>query len=458
MNDNRCDEDGCDKLPPGGDADAERAFSSISTVYWWWWNNLGRDSYGDDGEEIVLYTDVTSNSIKWRNAHFIPYGDCMEFGDGYTTLDIIAHEYGHAVTDHRWKGDEDSMTYENESGAINDSFADILAHFVDNTNWWVGEALSLADASPGCRPFNNTAMRSMADPTQCNDPDRLSSPHKKAYVSDPNSGNDRGGVHSNSGITNKAFYLITDGQTFNGFTISGIGQTKANRLFYRTMQVLPTTADFASVAYLAVNASLHYSLTHQYGFTYSDVCQVRNAFAAVEVSHDSDVDCDQVIDSVDPDNDDDMVPDGEDNCDNVPNFSQANADGDYDGDACETDDDNDGWLDANDNCPTVRNSGQEDMDNPDDGRGDACDNSDNDRVVDARDNCWMNPNRDQRNSDLDSDGDACDADDDNDLFADADDNCPTVVRIPTRPTRTGTIRQRLRPLPEHLRERQRRPR
>jgi hypothetical protein len=65
------------------------------------------------------------------------------------------------------------------------------------------------------------------------------------------------------------------------------------------------------------------------------------------------------------------VPDGSDNCPQVPNLDQANADNDAQGDACDPDDDNDTVLDGSDNCPLVPNLDQIDTDG--DGLGDACD-------------------------------------------------------------------------------------
>ena len=77
-----------------------------------------------------------------------------------------------------------------------------------------------------------------------------------------------------------------------------------------------------------------------------------NAFAAVELGP-ADRDCDKEYDDIDPDDDNDVIPDGEDNCPTVPNTNQEDTDGDYMGDACDDNDDNDKWGDISDPSPKV---------------------------------------------------------------------------------------------------------
>ncbi|HEX4823166.1 MAG TPA: thrombospondin type 3 repeat-containing protein [Candidatus Polarisedimenticolaceae bacterium] len=176
-----------------------------------------------------------------------------------------------------------------------------------------------------------------------------------------------------------------------------------------------------------------------------------------------DTDTDGLGDACDPDDDNDGILDGSDNCPLVANVSQADGDhdgvgdacdncptvananqldtdGDGIGNACDTDDDGDGVLDGADNCPLNANANQADSDG--DGKGDACDNcptiananqadGDGDGVGDVCDNCPTVANPDQRNTDKllpggDNLGDACDTDDDADGYPDVTDNCPLV--------------------------------
>jgi len=123
--------------------------------------------------------------------------------------------------------------------------------------------------------------------------------------------------------------------------------------------------------------------------------------------------------SCEPDSDNDGWPDSTDNCPQVPNIEQYDADKDGLGDDCDDDDDNDTVLDVDDNCPEDINPDQADSDG--DGLGDACDkDADNDTVPDSIDNCPLVPNPNQADSDSDGAGNACDANDDNDGLTDAE--------------------------------------
>ena len=137
----------------------------------------------------------------------------------------------------------------------------------------------------------------------------------------------------------------------------------------------------------------------------------------------NDTDGDGLANPCDPDDDNDGVLDGDDNCRLVANPGQRDTDGDGLGDRCDPDNDGDGVPDGQDNCPLTPNANQRDSD--DDGIGDRCDSDDdNDGVPDDQDNCQFTPNPNQRDTDGDGVGDRCDSDDDNDGVVDAQDNCP----------------------------------
>jgi hypothetical protein len=147
-----------------------------------------------------------------------------------------------------------------------------------------------------------------------------------------------------------------------------------------------------------------------------------------------DTDGDELADCVDPDIDDDGVPNEQDNCPYIKNSDQKNSDFSPDGgDACDQDDDNDTIADGEDNCPLKSNVFQGDVDK--DGLGDPCDDDDdNDTVPDVDDNCPVAENTDQADLDKDKKGDVCDDDDDGDGVPDGVDNCKVVANPPQKDT------------------------
>ncbi|MBW9235138.1 peptidase M4 family protein, partial [Leptospira santarosai] len=138
-------------------------------------------------------------------------------------------------------------------------------HFNNNPDWQIGEDIY----TPGT---SGDALRSMADPTQSGDPDHYS----KRYVGTQ----DNGGVHWNSGISNKAAYLLSNGGTHYGVSVAGIGNDKSGKIFYRTLtQYLTPNSTFAQYRVAAVQAA-----TDLYGASSTEVSSVKAAFTAVGVN------------------------------------------------------------------------------------------------------------------------------------------------------------------------------
>ena len=398
------------------------AYDFIKAADHYFRTNFNRDGYDGDGDDVDMYIHVgNENGGPWRNAQYLGgWCDIFEFGDGMATNDIVGHEFTHGVDDNAM-----TLIYANESGALDESFADIFGHFLDNGDWLIGEDSPRANTPDVCAGTPN-AMRDMADPPRCNDPDHTSSNRVWPSSSDPKKENDFGGVHHNSGIHNKAAFLIVAGGPHNTFNIRGIGQAKAQQLFYSVLtEGLWDCAYMIDARESAVGTANFWAAQQNiHGFTFNDVCQVRNAYAAVGLGR-GDHDCDGIEDNDDPDNDGDGVNDGPDNCNNVPNPGQYDEDGDGAGDACDDDIDGDGIPAGDDNCPGISNPGQEDFNGDD--RGDACMNTDLDSYQDDIDNCPGVPNSDQKDTDADGQGDACDLNDDNDSKDDNVDNCDLVV-------------------------------
>lgn len=204
---------------------------------------LQRDSVDDRGMEIVSVVGCISsddetppswgNAIWWKNRMW--YGQ-IPGADGGTRsfsgfLDVIAHELTHGVIEHTA-----DLIYKGESGALNESIADIFGIII--ANWY--EQGETSDPGTWRWEFGvglgepGLPIRDLSDPRRTRDPD-----HMKDYL---RTRADEGGVHSNSNIHNKAAYhLITavDGAGARVFT-----PREAAVLYYLTLQRLPQRAGF----------------------------------------------------------------------------------------------------------------------------------------------------------------------------------------------------------------------
>lgn len=171
----------------------------------------GRNSWDDRGSSVRF---IVHYSQKYNNAFYNGNGT-MFFGDGDGVimsdlaggLDVVAHEFTHGVTE-----TSAGLVYQNQSGALNESMSDIIGVLIDAEDWLLGEDIW----TPG---VSGDALRSVDDPALFDDPD-----HMDDYLL-LSPGNDNGGVHTNSGIINKAFYNIA----------SVIGRGKAGQIFYRAL-------------------------------------------------------------------------------------------------------------------------------------------------------------------------------------------------------------------------------
>lgn len=250
------------------DAAAVDAHAYAGKTFDYYKNVHNRSSYDNKNAQLIstVHYGKNYNNAFWNGSQMV-YGD----GDGSTFtslsggLDVIAHELTHAVTD-----TSADLVYQNESGAINESISDIFGTFVEyNANnkpdWLIGEDIY----TPG---VSGDALRSMANPTLNGDPDHYS----KRYVGT----SDNGGVHTNSGISNKAAYLLANGGTHYGVTVNGIGNDKSAKIFYRTLtQYLTPNSNYSHYRTSTIQAA-----TDLYGATSAEVTSVKAAFSAVGVN------------------------------------------------------------------------------------------------------------------------------------------------------------------------------
>ena len=189
--------------PPVGDLDVDNAHDFAGATYDYYWSTYSLDSYDGAGAALISTAHYGSNYL---NAFWD--GSQMVYGDSFPVKDVAAHELTHAVTEH-----SANLEYVWQSGAMNESFSDIFGAMVDRDDWLMGEDLPPAVLS------GRDAIRDLADPARLGQPD-----HTSAWVS---TCSDNQGVHTNSGIPNKAYYNIA----------TAITKDKAERIFYRTLTI-----------------------------------------------------------------------------------------------------------------------------------------------------------------------------------------------------------------------------
>lgn len=320
------------------------------------YHRLNWHSYDNDDAqlEVFIHTTINPNVV----AQWTKGCDLIQFADGAVDYEVMVHEFTHGVV-----ASTSGLVYLNQSGALDESYADTMGVIADRERGEVetGAALNWTIMENRRAPQPTAALRSFDNPPSINgDPDRMAN-----YQNLP-ANNDFGGVHSNSGIPNKAGFLMIAGGSFQGFLVAGIGLEKVKQIKFRALRALPANASFADARAREIAAAEDLARRGELGFVAADACTVRNAWAAVGVGR-GDSNCDGKEDDFN-DVDKDLIPDVIDNCRRVANPGQQNADGDRYGDAC-------------DNCPNVPNDGQEDAD--DDKTGDVCDR---DRDGDGCDN------------------------------------------------------------------------
>ena len=200
-------------------------------------SRFGRVGYDGFGSPLINtigffeYSGVPYHNAFW-NGEQVVYGNAtsqksLPFSGA---LDIVAHEVTHAIITKT-----SNLNYQDQSGALNESFCDIMATYAEHkitpekADWKIGEDI----ANPYMRYMNNPAR------------DGISRDHyRNRYVGQ----SDNGGVHWNSGIVNLAFYLLVEGGVhprLGGTPIQGIGWERAIDIFYKVFtKFLAPTARF----------------------------------------------------------------------------------------------------------------------------------------------------------------------------------------------------------------------
>jgi len=243
---------------------------------WDYFNSVhGRNSYDNFGSPLISYIHYSNN---YNNAFW--NGSVMTYGDGngstfspLTTIDICGHELTHGVT-----GNTSNLVYSYESGALNESFSDIFGTCIDffafpgSANWKLGEQCY----TPGT---SGDALRHLDNPNAASDPD--------TYLGTFwwTSSGDNGGVHTNSGVQNFWFYLLSQGGTgtndvgFN-YNVSAIGMANARLIAYRNNAYYLTSGSvYADARRYSIIAAADI-----FGPCSNEMIQTNNAWNAVGVT------------------------------------------------------------------------------------------------------------------------------------------------------------------------------
>jgi|GEM_PF-280750 len=280
-----------------------------------YWRNIhNRWSYDDKGTKMtnyVHYGDAYDNAF-W-NGSSMTYGDGTYQGgthpDGafapLTSMDVCAHEIGHGVCEYTA-----DLVYQRESGAMNEGFSDIWAAAVEAyvlseidgslpyDTWGIGEQIDERDGGISPGQAGTRALRWMDDPKAAGDPDSYGGANWiNPECGTPTLANDQCGVHTNSGVLNKWYYLMVtgSGQPFsagfnkqaaddqvtdagNAYSVEGLGFMTASRIAYLAETMLSPNAKFAEMRAASILAA-----QTLYGIASNEEKQTTNAWHAVDI-------------------------------------------------------------------------------------------------------------------------------------------------------------------------------
>ncbi len=272
-----------------GDTAVDEAYDGAGATYDLYDEIFERNSIDANGLQLV---SVVHYHVGYDNAFWD--GQKMVYGDGDEDLpesdrlfnrftiavDIIGHELTHGVTQY-----EANLVYQDQSGALNESFSDVFGSLVkqrinnqtaSEADWLIGEGLFTSNV-------NGTAIRSMKNPGSAYDDPVLGKDPQPGHMNDyVNTTGDNGGVHINSGIPNKAFYEVA-------MELGGFAWEKAGKIWYVTLRdKLSSTSDFQTAADSTVEAA-----AELYGKGSDEQLAVRNGWQKVGIDVVLDLDAEE---------------------------------------------------------------------------------------------------------------------------------------------------------------------
>lgn len=242
---------------------AVSAHYNAGVAYDYFKNTHNRNSIDGKGSTIYSYVNVVDpeNGSAYDNAFW--NGSAIFYGNGNTgfkplagSLDVAGHEMTHGVIQN-----SANLKYEGESGAINESMADIFGCMMDSTDWLIGEDVVKISAFP------SGALRSLSDPHNGGGSGFQPRTMSEKYIGN----DDNGGVHYNSGIPNWAFFKLA---------VAINSRYRSSKIFYRALTNYLT----ASSQFIDLRIAVIQSAKDLYGNSSNEATQAALAFNAVGIT------------------------------------------------------------------------------------------------------------------------------------------------------------------------------
>lgn len=243
-------------------ATAVSAHNNAGLSFDYFQKTFKRNSLNGKGGTLISMINIPDEDGKgldnaFWNGEYMGYGNGRDaFSPLAGSLDVAGHEMTHGVVENTAR-----LEYQGQSGAINESMADIFGILIDRDDWTLGEEVV------NRKYFPSGALRSLADPNQEGPGGNGYQPKTMAQYNPTTE--DNGGVHINSGIPNYAFYLIA----------SKIGKDKSEAIYYRALsQYLTRRSQFLDLRLAIIQCA-----TDLYGANSTETATARQAFDQVGI-------------------------------------------------------------------------------------------------------------------------------------------------------------------------------
>lgn len=247
-------------------ANSVSAHFNAGFAYEYFKTNHGRDAIDDKkGTIISIINTPDENGGALDNAFW--NGKAMFYGNGKVgfkplagSIDVAGHEMTHGVIEN-----SANLEYQGESGAINESMADVFGSMMDPGDWLIGEDVVKTAVFP------SGALRSLQDPH--NGGTSLAHPgFQPSHMNEKFTGSDdNGGVHINSGIPNHAFFLYAE----------AITRDKAADVYYKALtDYLTKSSQFIDLRLAVIQAA-----KDLFGASSIEATKAGEAFDAVGITN-----------------------------------------------------------------------------------------------------------------------------------------------------------------------------